>query len=386
MKVPYQIFLFIYAASALLFSSVYANAQNNKIGINKVVIDAGHGGQDPGAVSRNFREKDINLTTALRLGKLINKHYPDVEVIYTRKTDVFVDLYKRGDIANKANADLFISIHTNAAKNAGASGSETLVMGMDKAGKNLDVAMRENDVIVYENDYKANYQGYVPGSPESFIIFSLMQYSYQEQSLTLAGMVQKQFSKNTIMINRGVKQAPVLVLWNTGMPSILAEFGFITNSTEGAYINSEKGKDMYAQCLFNAFSEYKTLVEGRGKSIVLNEVSSADISVSEPGPLTDAQPVTLTPQTAKEQKVIYKVQIASSAKKIPKNSSVFGIYRGEAEEKIINNTYKYYLGSASSYEEALSLQKKIKNNIKDAFMVAFLNDKPIPIEEAKKLK
>ena len=187
----------------------------------KVVIDPGHGGQDPGCSYKQFKEKDIVLNVALRLGELIKDNFSDVEVIYTRKTDVFIPLYERGNIANKAGADLFFSIHVNAARSSAAAGTETFVMGVDKAGRNLDIAMKENDVITFEDDYSAKYQGYVPGSSESFIIFSLMQYSYQGQSLTLANMVQRQYVRNTAMGNRGVKQAGFLVLWNAAMPSIL---------------------------------------------------------------------------------------------------------------------------------------------------------------------
>ena len=369
-----------------------ANAQIDKIGIKKVVIDAGHGGKDPGTTWGKFKEKDITLAVALKLGALINKHYPDVNVIYTRKTDVFVELYERGNIANKAGADLFISIHINSAKSRAASGVETLVMGMDKAGKNLDVAMKENDVIVYEEDYTTNYQGYTPGSAESFIMFSLMQFSYQGQSLTLADMVQKQFTKNTKMSNRGVKQAPVLVLWHSAMPSILAEFGFLSHPTEGPYIYSEKGRNMYAQCLFNAFSEYKAQLEGESTPIILDEVSRNDDDTeqiqSNTSDISSASEKsgTNSAKQSKQGKVIYKVQVASSPKKIAKNSSVFSIYRGECEEKIINNSYKYYIGAVSSYEEALSLQRKIRQHIKDAFVVAFLNGEPISISEARKIK
>ena len=194
-----------------LAASVTSNAQNRKIGINTVVIDAGHGGPDAGAVGRLYKEKDINLDVALRFGRMISEHYPDVQVIYTRKTDVLIPLAERGDIANRAKADLFISIHINSNKSSSPSGVSVYVMGVDKASKNMDVAMKENDVITYEEDYSTRYQGYKPGSTESLIMFSLMQYAYQTQSCLLADMVQKQFVGNTQMQDRGDAEHPVRV-------------------------------------------------------------------------------------------------------------------------------------------------------------------------------
>ena len=233
MKVSSLTFLTVSVVFLSLFGVVItANAQKKEIGINTVVIDAGHGGRDAGAVGRIYKEKDINLDVALRLGKMIGQKYPDVKVVYTRKTDVLIPLNERGNIANKAGADLFISIHINSNKSSAPSGTSTYVMGVDKAGKNLDVAMKENDVISYEDDYSTKYQGYVPGSPESFIIFSLIQSAYLSQSCTFADMVQKQFASQTKMQNRGVHQAGFLVLWSAAMPSILAEFGFISNPAE----------------------------------------------------------------------------------------------------------------------------------------------------------
>ena len=264
MKVSSLTFLTVSVVFLSLFGVVItANAQKKEIGINTVVIDAGHGGRDAGAVGRIYKEKDINLDVALRLGKMIGQKYPDVKVVYTRKTDVLIPLNERGNIANKAGADLFISIHINSNKSSAPSGTSTYVMGVDKAGKNLDVAMKENDVISYEDDYSTKYQGYVPGSPESFIIFSLIQSAYLSQSCTFADMVQKQFASQTKMQNRGVHQAGFLVLWSAAMPSILAEFGFISNPAEEKFVGSDKGRETYARCLFNAFSEYKVRSEGR---------------------------------------------------------------------------------------------------------------------------
>ncbi|HJB85234.1 MAG TPA: N-acetylmuramoyl-L-alanine amidase [Candidatus Alistipes merdigallinarum] len=360
-----------------------SNGQNTKIGINTVAIDAGHGGKDAGAVGRTYKEKDINLAVALRLGKLINENYPDVKVVYTRKTDVFIPLNERGQIANKAGADLFISIHINSAESSSATGTSTYVMGVDKTGANLKVAMKENDVITYEEDYSSKYQGYKPGSPESFIIFSLMQFSHQSQSILLADMVQKQFNANTNMRDRGVRQAGFLVLWSAAMPSILAEFGFISNSTEEKFIGSEKGRDTYAKCLFNAFSEYKTRSEGHGTLIVLdNDKTDEEIdSTTENGNLQEED---VAASGSSDAELIYRIQVASADRKLPKNAAQFKEYRGKVTEIRIGNLYKYYVEEASTYADALNLQRRVRKSIKDAFMVPFIDGKPISVEEARK--
>ena len=390
MKVSSLTFLTVSVVFLSLFGVVItANAQKKEIGINTVVIDAGHGGRDAGAVGRIYKEKDINLDVALRLGKMIGQKYPDVKVVYTRKTDVLIPLNERGNIANKAGADLFISIHINSNKSSAPSGTSTYVMGVDKAGKNLDVAMKENDVISYEDDYSTKYQGYVPGSPESFIIFSLIQSAYLSQSCTFADMVQKQFASQTKMQNRGVHQAGFLVLWSAAMPSILAEFGFISNPAEEKFVGSDKGRETYARCLFNAFSEYKVRSEGRGTRIVLSDDDGDD---SQPRNDSAADFARDEPETAATESVaddsggeiVYRVQVASAPQKLPKNSSRFGPYRGEVQEIVIGGTYKYFVGGASSYHEALSLQTQVRKSIRDAFLVAFDGDKTIPVGEARR--
>lgn len=360
-----------------------SNGQNTKIGINTVAIDAGHGGKDAGAVGRTYKEKDINLAVALRLGKLINENYPDVKVVYTRKTDVFIPLNERGQIANKAGADLFISIHINSAESSSASGTSTYVMGVDKTGANLKVAMKENDVITYEEDYSSKYQGYTPGSPESFIIFSLMQFSHQSQSILLADMVQKQFNAKTNMRDRGVRQAGFLVLWSAAMPSILAEFGFISNSTEEKFIGSKKGRDTYARCLFNAFSEYKTRCEGHGTLIVLDDDKPEGNSVSESNDTQESQEELSAPSRS-DSRPIYRIQVASADRKLPKNAAQFKEYRGKVTEMRIGNMYKYYVEEASTYSEALTLQRRVRKSIKDAFMVPFIDGEPVSVDEARK--
>lgn len=358
-----------------------SSAQLNP-GIRTVVIDPGHGGADPGAVStkHNIREKDVVLDVAKRLGKSINELYPDVDVKYTRTTDVLIDLNQRADIANKAGADLFISIHINAAKsNSSASGTETLVMGVDDLNRNMELVKQENDVIKFEEDYESKYEPFVPGSPESLIMFSTMQYASQEQSLVMAGIMQKHFVKNTRMPNRGVKQLPIRVLWRTTMPAILTEFGFMSTSEDAKYIGSDAGKAMYAKCIFDAFSEYKTRVEGGGNPVLYASVISETANVSG----ADAGGLDAAPATSGE-KAVYRIQVLSSAKKVPRNSQQFGPYRGEVKEIIIDGRYKYFTKEAKTYKEALFLQKDVRKYIKDAFIAAFIAGKQITVEEAKR--
>ena len=388
MKVPKLILFTVPFIFGFIVLALPAVCQSSRAaGINKVVIDAGHGGKDPGTHYGEFKEKNINLAVALRLGQLIEENYPQVSVIYTRKTDVFVPLADRADKANKAGADLFMSIHVNGSKSSAPSGTETFVMGVSKAEQNLEIAMKENDVIVYEEDYNARYQGYTPGSTESFIIFSLMQYSYQGQSLNLASLVQKQYSQHIPLGNRGVKQAGFLVLWYAAMPSVLTELGFISNAQDRKLLTTKSGQEKLARSLFNAFSEYKVKSEGKGQLIVLgNEVSPDDEDAPEPQPVfsDDSAARPSASAGASGGKICYRVQVMSSPQKMPRNSSRFGVYRGEVKEIVIGGSYKYFVGEAASYREALSLQAEVRKQIRDAFVVAFENESTISLEDARR--
>lgn len=388
MKVPKLILFTVPFILGILVLALPAVCQSTRTaGINKVVIDAGHGGKDPGTHYGQFKEKDINLAVALRLGRLIEENYPAVSVIYTRKTDVFVPLADRADKANKAGADLFLSIHVNGSKSSAPSGTETFVMGVSKAGQNLEIAMKENDVIVYEEDYSARYQGYTPGSTESFIIFSLMQYSYQSQSLSLASLVQKQYGQNISLGNRGVKQAGFLVLWYAAMPSILTELGFISNAQDRKILTTKNGQEKLARSLFNAFSEYKVKSEGKGQLIVLsNDASSEEEATAERPALSGNTSSGSASEAAAPRsggKICYRVQVMSSPTKMPRNSSRFGIYRGEVKEIVIGSSYKYFVGEAASYREALSLQSEVRKQIRDAFVVAFEDERTISLQDAR---
>jgi len=242
--------------------------------LDVVVLDAGHGGHDPGAIGSKTKEKDIVLAITLKLGEYIEQNIPDIKVIYTRNKDTFVELHERANIANRNNADLFISIHANWWTNSKTYGSETFTMGTSSDDRNLQVAMKENSVITLEDDYSANYEGFDPNSAESYIIFNLMQKTYTAQSIEFADLVQHQFKERARRHDRGVKQERFLVLWKTTMPSVLIETGFITNPAEQRYLMSEEGQEYLASAIYRAFKEYKRSIENKssaGGSAVTNK-------------------------------------------------------------------------------------------------------------------
>lgn len=229
--------------------------------ISTIVIDAGHGGHDPGCKGGDVREKEVTLAIALSLGAKLKEQMPDVKIIYTRSSDKFVELWERAAIANRNNADIFISIHCNAAKNTSINGTETFAMGLHKAEDNLEVAKRENDVVLLEDNYLERYEGFDPSSPESHIYFSLFQNAYMDQSIKLAARVENQISKGINRPSRGVKQAGFVVLWKTKMPSILIETGFLSNKKERDYLGSENGVNEISTAIANAVADYKKSYE-----------------------------------------------------------------------------------------------------------------------------
>ena len=229
--------------------------------VKTIIIDAGHGGKDPGAVNGKTYEKDIVLSIALKLGKLIKTNLKDIRVIYTRDTDEFIELYERANIANRNKANLFISIHCNTGPLETMIGTETYAMGIEKNSSNLEVSKRENSVVLLEENYLAKYDGFDPNSPEGHIIFSLYQNAYLDQSLNMASKVEKQMKIKAKRNSRGVKQAGFLVLWKSAMPSILIETGFISNPEEKKYLCSDTGQTYIATAIFKAFREFKSELE-----------------------------------------------------------------------------------------------------------------------------
>lgn len=341
-------------------------------GISTIVVDAGHGGKDPGASYGKLLEKNINLDVALKLGKLIETSAPHLKVVYTRKDDSFIELHQRSAIANKAQADLFISIHTNSSRNSAASGADTYIMGIDKSGDNLSVAMRENEVISYESDFSEKYEGYDPQSSESLIMFSMMQYGYQTKSLEFASSVQKSYmAKKAINRDRGVRQAGFLVLWRCAMPSVLTEIGFISNIEDRKYLSSEEGRKKVALSIFEALQDYlkqnQKTVEKPKAAIPQKEKSKKE------GPLMD-------------NNLIFRIQVKSSKAPMIINSRNFAQYITVVEEVEKEKIYKYYIEKLKSYKEALLLHQKIKKTFPDAFIVAFMDGVQIALDKAIKLE
>lgn len=347
-----------------------------------IVIDAGHGGKDPGAVGNGQQEKAINLGVALKLGRMIEQQLPEVKVVYTRKDDRFIALADRSKIASDAGGDLFISIHTNASTSSSAAGTETYVMGEDKGNRNLSVVMRENAVISLEADYSSRYEGYDPNSSESLILFSLMQYAYQSQSLSLAELIQGQYASYAQRSNKGVKQAGFLVLWRTPMPSVLTEVGFISNPAEAKFLGSSAGQEKVAASIFRAVKEYKRRTDSR--------TLATEPPVERPStPHTSSTPHKTSPASTsgtsrKSGEIVFRIQVKSSLSKMPINRSNFGSYVDKVIEKRIDGRYKYYCGASFSYQEALLLQREVRRTFPDAFMVAFRGNQTVPLAQALK--
>ncbi len=352
-----------------------ANAQRY---IDVVVIDAGHGGHDPGAVGLHYKEKDIVLKIALKLGEYIRQNYKDVKVVYTRDSDKFVELHKRSQIANENNADVFISLHCNAVGSPSPYGSETFVMGPHKNDANLEVAKQENASILLEDNYQHQYEGFNPNSPEAHIIFSLYQNTHLQQSAKLAEKVQYQFRERVKRYDRGVKQAGFLVLWRTTMPAILVEAGFLSNVQEEKFLGSEQGQDYIASALFRAFREYKEEMEAISESDEV-ETTEEDREKEKQSPGKEQE------KQENEPNVIFAVQFATSTQKREFRDEEFQ-KAGEVKRYYQNGLYKYYVGNERSLNDAVLLQHEMqKQGYEDAFVIAFRGGERISISEASKL-
>lgn len=360
----YIFFIFTFLLTGPIYSQV-----SESFKIKTVVLDPGHGGSDPGTVWGKYHEKDITLSVAKKLGNMIKSQYPDIKIVYTRDRDVFVPLFQRGKIANNAKGDLFVSIHVNGAKATSARGVETFTLGMHKSAESLEIAKKENSVIVFEQDYKQSYEGFDPNDDESYILFGLGQHAFGRKSITFSSEVQSQYKQNLKTLDRGMKQAGFLVLWATSMPCVLTEIGFLSNSLDREYLVSNTGQDKIAKSLFNAFSSYKKSVE---------IVNVFDVKTDMPEVQEQETPA----------EVYYSVQVMSSVKKIAINSANFKGFMNSVFEVKENKSYKYCVGKEISYKEILSLQEKLrKNGFKGAFVVAFERDQKISLEQAKeKLK
>lgn len=358
--------------------------------VRTVVIDPGHGGRAPGAVGRKIKEKDVALAISLKLGEYIKQNLPDVKVIYTRTTDVDVELRDRTRIANENQADLFISIHLNASQNKSAYGTETFVMGPHRNQANLEVAKLENAAILYEDNYLEAYDGYDPNSPESNIIFSLFQNVYLNQSLTMASLVQDQFRERARRVDRGVKQAGFLVLYRATMPSILIEAGFISNAREEEYLASEEGQNQIASAIYRAFRDYKIsqdqLAAAREQQL-LAQTGSQQVSTPARNPAhqtpNPSAPQQAAVRTAPE--IVFKVQFASTSVQRPPDAPEFKGLQN-VEYYFHEGLYKYTVGRETSLEAAAAVQARVQRaGFKDAFVVAFQNNERISPAEAVRL-
>ena len=381
-----RIAFIIFLLSIHTVSMTAANAAGYKI--KTIVLDAGHGGHDTGCNGPSHSyEKDVTLKVILALGKYIEEKYPDIKVLYSRKTDVFIPLEDRALLANKNNADLFISVHCNANANKSAYGTETFLMGLHVSQANLDVAKRENAVIKLEKNYEKTYDGFDPDSPEAMIALSLSQNANIEQSSFLASKVQDQLTTKLGRYNRGVKQAGFWVLYRTTCPSILIETGFLTNKTEEKFLTSEEGQDDLAKSIFHAFDDYKATVE-KGSKLIPPVIDNPESEVETP---VITKPVTSTPKNTTPEKsdnisqkgIIYKVQIKSTTKLLPKSDKAYKLMDKLKFEKV-GNTYKYAYGPFNDYDDAVKIQKKAKTaGYTDAFIAVYKNGDRLSFNEAK---
>ena len=350
-----------------------------------VVIDAGHGGKDYGAIGHylKLQEKNLNLDVSLRLASKIRTAYPEVNVVLTRSTDIFIPLQERANIVNRNNADLFICIHTNSAESRSAYGAEVYILGTEKMEKNLDVAMRENSVIKLEADYQTTYQGFDPNSIDSYIIFELMQNRYMDNSLRFATMVQQRFVGDNNRTDRGVRQAGFWVLLKSACPSVLVEMGFVSNKEEEKYLGSDKGKREITDAIFNAFaayyqpeqnSEQKTEQKTEQKSENKDEQKSEQrLEKDQPAQSEAATPEPAKGETAAPAKAKFTVQLFASRKVLKKNDSelkglkgCFYVLRGE--------WYKYMYGEYATEEKAKEECKKLDKQFKGCFVVPLPDD------------
>ena len=343
---------------SLGIQSLFSQNSNDKF---TVVLDAGHGGKDPGNTGNGYLEKNIALSIALQVGKELEKQ-KDIKVIYTRKKDVFVNLFRRAEIANKAKADLFISIHCDS-HTSNAYGAGTFVLGLHANQRNFEIAKKENSVIFKEENYEQKYDGFDPNNPESVISLVLMQEDYLDQSIVIADLIQRAFVSDLKRKNRTVKQAGFIVLKYTYMPSVLVETGFLTNKKEGAYLNSSKGQREMSSSIAKGIIKYKSRFSNDSTFGPINSFSYEDSSFKQ------------------EDDYYLKIQIASSKKRIPLKSYNFKGLKSLSTVKT-GSLFRYYYEKTKDYSIAKKLLLKAKNNgYKDAIIVAFKNDTKISIND-----
>ena len=347
------------------------NAPNKPL---TVIIDPGHGGKDPGASYRNVKEKDVVLKIGLKLGEYIHKNLPEVKVVYTRNKDVFVPLHQRADIANKNKADLFISLHANYCGTPSITGTETYVLGLHRTEENLDVAKKENSVILMEDDYSSRYEGFDPNSSESYIMFEMVQDEHLDQSINFAAEIQNQFKTKTKRNDRGVKQAGFLVLRRTSMPSVLIEAGFLSNAHEAHYLDSDEGQSYLASAIFRAVRDYKNTFETKNE-FKLSAPAKNEVATEKPMEIK-----------SEVSGIYFCLQLAATSRKVEPTSANFkGL--SHVERAQVESVYKYFYGKTRSFNDIQKIKSKIKPLFPDAFIVAFEGNELLPIKKAlRKIK
>lgn len=372
-----------------LFSLIFqVNSRGNEIGIKKdesrisvIVIDPGHGGKDWGASVGNAKEKDIVLDIALQLGNTIKTNYPEIRIVYTRSKDIFIPLHQRANIANKSEADLFISIHVNSVEQKWVQGTETFVLGQHRSKDNLEVAKKENAVILLEDDYSKTYEGFDPNSPESYIMFELVQDEYLDQSVMFASDIQNQFKEQAKRVDRSVKQAGFLVLRRTTMPSVLIETGFLSHSKERNYLTSKLGKTNLSSAIFRAFVTYKKKIEDKSSFNLITKNATFKTPEKKPDLVIIEKPkIEKQKEVEKTNNIYFSVQIMALKSKLettPKN------FKGETNVFIIesNDFNRYYLGKFNSLEAAQAEMLRIQKKYSNAFVVAFENNELISVKK-----
>jgi len=403
-ELSYKLSLFFLALT--IVSSVFAGIRDEPF---VLVLDAGHGGKDSGAIGKKAKEKDINLAVTLLAGKYIAEKHPDVKIIYTRDKDEFKGLNERANIANKSKANLFISIHTNSSEYSFVRGVEVYTFGISRTKENLEVAKRENSVIFLEDNYEEKYEGYDPNSPESSILFEFIQNKFVEQSINFASTVRNEMKNCAKWKDRGVKQAEYLVLRKSSMPRILIELDFITNPEAEAFLTSEAGQKKYARAICDAFTQYKRDYdrknrisqvsqptqrkteekERRANNQTVNE-SNGGQGVDTDNYYADTQTANnrsdkkagndndqgnknnknkVSPKETTQKKIVYKVQILASPKKLPDKSPLLKGYK--ADFYIENNLYKYTYGESTSKQKIFQIRKSLLKDFHDAFVIVF---------------
>ena len=361
-----------------------------------VVIDPGHGGKDSGTLGTSIKEKDVVLSVGLKLGQLIKRQHPDVKVIYTRSTDVFIPLDQRAMIANKAKANLFLSIHADHAETPTVRGASTFTLGQNRTRENFEIAKRENSVILLEDDYKQRYEGFDPNSAESYIMFEFMQDNYMNQSIQFASILQEKFMSSGRK-DRGVRQDVFLVLRCTSMPSVLVELGFLSNHEEEQFLKSEEGRDQMALALLRGFSDFKNNYERKstGNSAIAKKVSNEIFTEMRDSGQNQSQKTdsaskrkNVQSQTSKlsdkmttDIDIIFKVQVITSSFKLKENDKKF---RGNKLDYFFENKlYKYTYGNFSSFDEANLKRRELRKFFPDAFVIALKNGQKIAVDDAR---